>query len=135
MKLSNNKPMGIFIIVMMLVCFAGCASQTQIEMPKNHTQIEYRDRVQKDTVYVKDSVLIEHKSDTVYINRLKYVYKERMLMDTAYVSITDTIYKSIYIERQQTFSEKVSNFMYGIYSMIAILVVLALIIAVIKRSK
>ena len=45
----------------------------------------------RDSIHVKDSVLVIVKGDTVTEFRYKYVYRDKAKTDTLYVSRTDTI--------------------------------------------
>lgn len=69
---------------------AGCS-------PKVVTRIEYRDRIEyqdryvRDTIHETETVNIYSEGDTVYQTRTQLVYRERTIHDTAYVQRTDTI--------------------------------------------
>lgn len=86
------------VIILILLLFLSCSSSATIPTtitPKESVRVEYRDRVEKDTVHIKDSVFVDRwrDGDTVYVNKVKLVdrYVERYKMDTAYISQTDTI--------------------------------------------
>ena len=51
----------------------------------------YLSRVERDSVFVRDSVTIREKGDTVYRDRWRVEYRERVLRDTAYIERNDTI--------------------------------------------
>ena len=51
----------------------------------------YFNKVVRDSIHVKDSVLVIVKGDTVIEFRYKYVYRDKAKTDTLYVSRTDTI--------------------------------------------
>lgn len=96
---KNRKKVFIgAVVILILILFVSCSSTATIPTtitPKESVRIEYRDRVERDTVHVKDSVYVDRwrEGDTVYINKVKLVdrYVERYKMDTAYISQTDTI--------------------------------------------
>ena len=84
----------------MLVCvlLTGCKTAAPlISMPRNDS-ISIRSRVQRDSIIIRDSVVIRHapaaapqqgkpRVDTVYIDRWRTMWRDRA------VTTTDTIYR------------------------------------------
>lgn len=91
-----ERRMKRFLIILICASLAAACSPRIYE--KVRTQIEYRDRIQRDSLYVHDSIYIyvhEHaKNDTVYMYIDKYVYKyaykDRFVHDTTYIAHHDT---------------------------------------------
>lgn len=81
---------------------AGCKAQKTRTEIQYKDRIEYRDRLQRDTTYVHDSISIRETADTVRITRYRYIYRERTRTDTAYVSKTDSIPYEVIIEKPLT---------------------------------
>ena len=79
-------------LIIFLVMFAifGCTKTVYIPVTNTITEIEYRDRLQRDSIYFSDSVLIEQKGDTVFNTRIKYRYINKHVRDT--VNIRDSVY-------------------------------------------
>ena len=73
-----------------------------MEVPSIKTEKEYIDRWRRDSVYIKDSVMVMVKGDTIVKDRWRVVWKEKLIKDTIYVSNTDTLYKVIETERELT---------------------------------
>lgn len=44
-----------------------------------------------DSIYLRDSVFVEKKGDTVYLNKWRTHYRERLIHDTIVVETTDTL--------------------------------------------
>ena len=44
-----------------------------------------------DSIYLRDSVFVEKKGDTVYLNKWRTHYRERLVHDTIIVETTDTL--------------------------------------------
>lgn len=44
-----------------------------------------------DSIYLRDSVFVERKGDTVYLNKWRTHYRERLVHDTIIVETTDTL--------------------------------------------
>ena len=78
------------IIFLLLILFFGCTKTVYIPVTNTTTEIEYRDRLQHDSIYFSDSVLIQQKGDTVFNTKIKYKYISKLIKDT--VSIRDSVY-------------------------------------------
>lgn len=44
-----------------------------------------------DSIYLRDSVFVEKKGDTIYLNKWRTHYRERLIHDTIIVETTDTL--------------------------------------------
>jgi hypothetical protein len=96
------------IYITILLLFAACTS-TKIasDTSREATRVEYRDRLRTDSVFVwlRDSVHIRERSDTVFVEKFKtqIAYRDRLRVDT--VSVTDTVK----ITRLETVTEEVNR--------------------------
>ena len=79
-------------IILFFIVFAlfGCTKRIYIPVTTTVTEIEYRDKLVRDSVYFSDSVLIERKGDTVFNTKIKYKYISKFIKDT--VNIRDSVY-------------------------------------------
>ena len=57
-----------------------------------------------DSVYVRDSVHVTDKGDTVVVNRYQYIYKYRDHIDTLYINRIDTIRQPYPVEVEKKLS-------------------------------
>ena len=82
-------------IILFFIVFAvfGCTKTVYIPVTNTITEIEYRDRLQRDSIYFSDSVLIETKGDTVFNTRIKYRYINKLVRDTV------NRFDSVYVEK------------------------------------
>ena len=87
----------IVIVALLLFSLTGCRSRIQY-VPVESIRTEYKDRLQRDSIYVQDSVFVRDKGDTVFIDRWRYVYKDKLITDTLFVN--DTIRVPYQIEKQ-----------------------------------
>lgn len=78
----------IFCIVLLML---GCKSVKHVPVETVKTEKEHVDRWNRDSVYIRDSVFVLVKGDTVFKDRYRIVYKDRYSRDTAYISKVDTI--------------------------------------------
>ena len=82
----------IYIIIILLTpAIWSCRSVRYVPVETVKHDSVYFNKVVRDSIHVKDSVLVIVKGDTVTEFRYKYVYRDKAKTDTAYVSRTDTI--------------------------------------------
>ena len=82
----------LILLIVILVMF-GCTKTVYIPVTNTITEIEYRDRLQRDSIYFSDSILIETKGDTVFNTRIKYRYINKLVRDTV------NRFDSVYVEK------------------------------------
>ena len=82
-------------LIIFLVMFAifGCTKRIYIPVTTTVTEIEYRDKLVRDSIFFSDSVLIERNGDTVFNTRIKYQYINKLVRDTV------NRFDSVYIEK------------------------------------
>lgn len=74
-------------LIVLVVFFAACTRSVYV--PQTH--VEYRDRVERDSIFVRDSTLVYINGDTVTIWRDRWLYKDRFIHDTVHVRDTVTV--------------------------------------------
>lgn len=77
------------IVVCLLVLTCSCRSIQYVPVETVKTETEYRDRVQRDSIHIRDSVFMFVNGDTIFRDRWHTEYKNRFVRDT--VIITDSI--------------------------------------------
>ena len=86
----------------MLFCIlVGCKSTEPLQNINTETRIEYRDKYHRDSIYIRDSVIIYVKGDTVFKDRWHTEWKEKESGDTVF--LTDTVYieKEVYRDKSE----------------------------------
>ena len=86
-------------LLLFLTTIVSCTTTKIVEVPVETIKTEYIEQVKYDSIYSKDSIYIMQKGDTIYNNKVQYLYKYKYLRDT--INITDTIPKIITIEKTQ----------------------------------
>ena len=66
------------------------------------TEVERVVDIQRDSIYVLDSVFVREANDTIYITELRTEYKESLRVDTFRVERIDTLRTIIEVERKLT---------------------------------
>lgn len=75
-----------------LICvlaLVGCRTYVPVTTVK--TEYRDRERIERDTVSVRDSITTFIKGDTVLIDKWHTVYKERLRRDSIYIAKHDTV--------------------------------------------
>ena len=76
--------------LLFLTIVISCKTTTKVvEIPVETIKTEYIEQIKYDSIYHKDSIYIIQKGDTIYNNKIQYLYKYKYLRDT--INITDTI--------------------------------------------
>jgi hypothetical protein len=105
--------------------FGACGTIRYI--PVETVKTEYRNTVSRDSVFLRDSIFIKEKGDTVFFERYRYLYRDRILRDS--VMIRDTIRVPYPIEKIKEVKKTLSgwqNFQIW-YGRISLMVALLLI--------
>ena len=89
----------IVFLLLFLTTIISCTTTKIVEVPVETIKTEYIEQVKYDSIYSKDSIYIIQKGDTIYNNKVQYLYKYKYLRDT--INITDTIPKIITVKDTQ----------------------------------
>lgn len=131
------KRLFIYIVCVLLVLsFIGCRTRIQY-VPVESVRTEYKDRLQRDSIYFRDSIIMREKGDTVFIDRWRYLYKDRLVTDTLLVS--DTIRVPYPVEKELTRWQQtkmdVGGWAIGVLSGITILGIAYVIVWLMRKMK
>ena len=86
-------------LLLFLATIISCTTTKIVEVPVETIKTEYIEQVKYDSIYSKDSIYIMQKGDTIYNNKVQYLYKYKYLRDT--INITDTIPKIVTVKDTQ----------------------------------
>lgn len=80
-------------LVWLLLLLCGCKSieYVPVVQKETHTDSIYLTKVQRDSIWLHDSIRVEARNDTVRVDRWHTKYVERLLHDTLYLSKRDSI--------------------------------------------
>ena len=84
------KRTSMALMVSLLVIMSGCRTKERIvEVEREVVKTEYKTKLERDSVYLRDSVYVIQRGDTVWVNKYKYLYKDKLRVDT--LMCTDTV--------------------------------------------
>lgn len=90
------------IAVILFSILVSCRTIQYVPVETVKTETEYVDRWKLDSVHVRDSVFVLVKGDTVYIDKYKTIYKDRIFRDTTYIERIDTTRIPYPVEKRLT---------------------------------
>ena len=86
-------------LLLFLTTIISCTTTKIVEVPVETIKTEYIEQIKYDSIYSRDSIYIMQKGDTIYNNKVQYLYKYKYLRDT--INITDTIPKIVTVKDTQ----------------------------------
>lgn len=94
----------IIYILTILLTSAICSCRSVEYVPRETIKHDttYINKLIKDSIYLKDSVYIHSKNDTVFVEKYKYQYIDKVVRDTSYVVKSDTISVPYPVEKKLT---------------------------------
>lgn len=89
----KHKPTFFIFLIGTMLCasvfiLSSCRTNT-VYVPVETVRMEYRDRIQRDSVHHYDSVFVKMKDDTVWLEKYKYLYRDKLIRDSVFV--TDSV--------------------------------------------
>ena len=69
-------------LIVIILIFLSCSCARTVYVPIENTRTEYVAKLERDSVYLRDSVFVRQMNDTVFIDRYQYLYKTQMRVDT-----------------------------------------------------
>lgn len=118
-----RESIKIIILVLLACILCGCRSIQYIPVETIKRDTTYISQTKIDSVYHRDSIYVEHKGDTVYLNKYKYLYKHIEKHDTLWREKVDTIQVAYPVEAQLTKWQRIKINM-GEYLIAAIVLII-----------
>lgn len=121
----------ILFLLFMTLLLGSCKVKekiVEVPVPQIKTEIKYIDKVKYDSIYLKDSVYIIQKGDTVYNTKVAYRYKYKYLKDTITINKADTITRlqkvtEIKVKNQLNVVQKVLMYI-GLLSLLMFIIII-----------
>lgn len=121
----------ILFLLFMTLLLGSCKVKekiVEVPIPQIKTEIKYIDKVKYDSIYLKDSVYIIQKGDTVYNTKVAYRYKYKYLKDTITINKTDTITRlqkvtEIKVKNQLNIVQKTLMYI-GLFSLLMFIIII-----------
>ena len=120
---------GIIYIILLTsaIWLTACRSVQYVPVETVRTEVQYKDRLQRDSIHVLDSIFMLVRGDTVFRDRYRTVYKDKLIQDTAYIHKSDSVQVPYPVEKKLTKWESAKMELGG--WAFGIIIVFALVIA------
>ena len=76
-------------VIFCAIALSFCACGTIKYVPIENTRTEYRDIFLRDSVYLRYSIFVKERGDTLIVEKYRYFYRDRILRDS--VIVRDTL--------------------------------------------
>lgn len=97
----------IITLIFLATILYSCKSIQYVPVETTKRDTTYLSQTKIDSIYHRDSIYVEHKGDTVYLSKYKYLYKYIEKHDTLWREKTDTIQVVYPVEAQLTKWQKI----------------------------
>lgn len=97
----------IITLIFLATILYSCKSIQYVPVETTKRDTTYLSQTKIDSIYHRDSIYVEHKGDTVYLSKYKYLYKYIEKHDTLWREKTDTIRIAYPVEARLTKWQKI----------------------------
>ena len=95
--------MRLFFLSLLTIFVVGCTSVKYVPVETVRVDSVFVAKVERDSIYERDSLFVAVKSDTVFLSRVQYRYRDRFVRDTVSVLRCDTVTKVVEVEKPLSF--------------------------------
>ena len=95
--------MRLFLLSLLTIFVGGCTSVKYVPVETVRVDSVFVAKVERDSIYERDSLFVAVKSDTVFLSRVQYRYRDRFVRDTVSVLRCDTVTKVVEVEKPLSF--------------------------------
>ena len=121
-----------FMCMLFVICSCRTVKYVPVETIKVDTT--YINKLQRDSIYMLDSVYVKEKGDTVLIEKYKYLYRDKLVRDTMYISKTDSIQVPYPVEKEFTWWLKIKIAITDFVMVVCILVIIFFVLRLFKKK-
>lgn len=95
------KRFAYILALSLIVLFAFSCKTKYIEVPieKIKVEKEYIDRIYKDSIHIHDSIFLAYKGDTVFLEKYKMIYRDKLIRDSVFVTDSISVDKPVYVDK------------------------------------
>ena len=116
------------IILFGLLALTGCATTAPVCCAPAVHDTTYISRTHTDSIYVRDSIFVREKGDTIFRCEYRYRYRDRVQRDTIYKSVSDTIRLTEFVEKELSTIDKARMFLGDLFAGVLLAGVVILLI-------
>lgn len=128
------KAWKIIFIVFFIVLNWSCLSVKYVPVETVKTDSIYINKILRDSVYQRDSIYIHDKGDTIFVEKYQYLYVDKLIQDTLYISRADSIQIPYPVEKALTKWESIKLELRGWVFVIIIVLILITVSYLVYRT-
>ena len=123
----------IYGVITLITLAVACSCATKyIPVETTKSDSIYITQVERDSIYIKDSVYVRTVADTVFHTRVQWQFRDRVVRDTVRIAKRDTISCVVEVEKELTAWQR-SKMSVGGYAIVCSAILVAIWFA--KRLK
>lgn len=131
-KVSRCITLAPFMCLLLVIYSCRTVKYVPVETVKVDTT--YINKLQRDSIYMLDSVYVKEKGDTVLIEKYKYLYRDKLVRDTMYISKADSIQVPYPVEKELTWWLKIKIAIIDFVMVVCILVIIFFVLRLFKKK-
>ena len=97
---------NLYLLAGIAMLAVGCTTTKYVPVESVRVDSVYIARIERDSIFERDSVFVLAKADTVFVSRVQYRYRDRIVRDTLCVVQRDTITRVVEVEKKLTRNEQ-----------------------------
>ena len=122
----------IALAIALMLAFSGCTTTRYVPVEHHTTDTVYQSKLQRDSIWLHDSIHVSEKGDTIRIERWRTKFVSKEVHDTLYQSVRDSI--PVPYEVIKEVPAKLSSLQTGLM-VSGLFAILALILVVVFKLK
>lgn len=101
-KFILRAPFMCLTILLMSATWCSCSRIQYVPVNNTVHDTMYINKLLRDSIYERDSIYIQSRNDTVFVEKYKYKYIDKLVKDTVYMSRIDSVQVPYPVEKQLT---------------------------------
>lgn len=124
----------LILAIALMLAFSGCTTTRYVPVEHHTTDTVYQSKLQRDSIWLHDSVYVSEKGDTIRIERWRTKFVSKEVHDTLYQSVRDSI--PVPYEVIKEIPAKLSSLQTGLMvsGLFAILALILVVVCKLKRK-
>lgn len=94
-----------WLMLALVLITVGCTRMVYI--PVESVKTEYINKMSIDSIYLYDSVYLKEKGDTIFMEKYKYSYRDRLRVDTVIQKDSIRVPYPVIVEKKLTWWQKI----------------------------
>ena len=120
------------LAILVLVAVAGCKTRIQY-LPVESIKTEYRDNYVRDSIYLRDSIVVRSKEDTVWLEKYQYLYRDKLIRDSIFINDTVRVPYPVEVEKPVKYVSGWQNFQMWCGRILLVVMIIVITVKIKKK--